>query len=89
MLVDFLKDRMSLENVVVHLVGQSSTGKTTSALLAVASGSAPDFKGDNFVFSFQDTQNSLMRLIPSSYPTLIDEGSLIGKRYDTGYVQFK
>lgn len=80
MLVDFLKDRMSLENVVVHLVGQSSTGKTTSALLAVASGSAPDFKGDNFVFSFQDTQNSLMRLIPSSYPTLIDEGSLIGKK---------
>lgn len=80
MLVDFLKDKMSLENIVVHLVGQSSTGKTTSALLAVASGSAPDFMGDNFVFSFQDTQNSLMKMIPNSYCTLIDEGSLIGTK---------
>lgn len=80
MLVDFLKDKMSLENIVVHLVGQSSTGKTTSALLAVASGSAPDFMGDNFVFSFQDTQNSLMKMIPNSYCTLIDEGSLIGRK---------
>lgn len=80
MLVDFLKDQLSLENIVVHLVGQSSTGKTTSALLAVASGSAPDFMGDNFVFSFQDTQNSLMKMIPSSYCTLIDEGSLIGRK---------
>lgn len=80
MLVDFLKEKMSVENIVVHLVGQSSTGKTTSALLAVASGSAPDFMGDNFVFSFQDTQNSLMKMIPNSYCTLIDEGSLIGKK---------
>lgn len=80
MLVDFLKDKMSVENIVVHLVGQSSTGKTTSALLAVASGSAPDFMGDNFVFSFQDTQNSLMKMIPNSYCTLIDEGSLIGRK---------
>ncbi len=79
-LVDFLKDKMSLENIVVHLVGQSSTGKTTSALLAVASGSVPDFMGDNFVFSFQDTQNSLMKTIPNSYCTLIDEGSLIGRK---------
>lgn len=80
MLVDFLKDKMSVENIVVHLVGQSSTGKTTSALLAVASGSAPDFLGNNFAFTFQDTQNSLMKMIPNSYCTLIDEGSLIGRK---------
>lgn len=80
LIVDFVKEKDSLGNIVVHLVGQSSTGKTTSALLAVASGSAPDFMGDNFVFSFLDTQNSLMRLLPSSYPAVIDEGSLIGNK---------
>lgn len=82
LLVDFLKGRMSLENVVCHYIGQSSTGKTTAALLAVSCGSAPDFMGENFVFSFQDTHNSLMQLLPSSYPALIDEGSLIGNKKD-------
>ena len=80
MLVDFLEEKINCENIVVHLVGQSSTGKTTSALLAVASGSSPNFQGNNFVFSFQDTVNSLMHSIPNSYPVVIDEGSLIDKR---------
>lgn len=80
LLVDYLKEAISVENVVIHLVGESSTGKTTGALMAVASGSAPDFLGNNFVFTFQDTLNSLMRVIPSSFPALIDEGSLLSDR---------
>lgn len=76
LLVDYLKESISVENIMVHMIGESSTGKTTGALLAVSCGSAPDFLGNNFVFSFQDTLNSLMRLIPNSYPTLIDEGKL-------------
>ena len=80
LLVDYLKESISVENIMVHMIGESSTGKTTGALLAVSCGSAPDFLGNNFVFSFQDTLNSLMRLIPNSYPTLIDEGSLLTDR---------
>lgn len=80
LLVDYLKESISVENIMVHMIGESSTGKTTGALLAVSCGSAPDFMGNNFVFSFQDTLNSLMRLIPNSYPTLIDEGSLLTDR---------
>lgn len=77
LLVDYLKKIVPIENIIIHCVGESSSGKSTSALLAVSTGSAPDLAGDSFAFNFQDTQNSLMRSIPSSYPTLIDEGSLL------------
>ena len=80
LLVDYLKESISVENIMVHMIGESSTGKTTGALLAVSCGSAPDFLGNNFVFSFQDTLNSLMRLIPKSYTTMIDEGRLLTDR---------
>lgn len=80
MLADYLKDSISMENIIVHCIGESSTGKTTGALLGVSIGSAPDMLGDNFVFSFLDTVNSLMRSIPNSYPTLIDEGSLLSEK---------
>ena len=80
MLVDCLKEKISISNVIVHCVGESSTGKTTGALLAVSTGSAPDFLGNNFVFTFQDTLNSLMRSLPNSFVSVIDEGSLLGNR---------
>ena len=80
MLADYLKDDINVENILAHLIGESSTGKTTAALLMVSMGSAPDMMGDNFVFAFTDTLNSLMRAIPSSYPVLIDEGSVLGEK---------
>lgn len=80
LLVDFLKDTVSVENIICHLLGESSSGKTTSALLAVSCGSQGDTFGKNFVFNFQDTTNSLMKLISNSYPAVIDEGSLLTDR---------
>lgn len=80
MIADYLKDDINVENVLCHLIGESSSGKTTASLLMVSMGSAPDFMGDNFAFSFTDTLNSLMRCIPSSYPVLIDEGSVLGEK---------
>lgn len=82
MLVDYLKCTINVENILCHLIGESSSGKTTAALLMVSMGSAPDFMGNNFVFTFSDTMNSLMRSIPSSYPSMIDEGSLIAQNKD-------
>lgn len=74
--VDFLKDDISLENIIVHCINESSTGKTTAALLAVSCGGSPSFKGDGLVYSFADTQNALIASFNSSFPALIDEGSL-------------
>lgn len=76
-LVDYLRDKVQVENVIVSLVGESSTGKSTAGLFLVSCGAKPSFQGDSLVFNFSDTQNALMAAIPSSYPVLIDEGSLI------------
>lgn len=79
-LVDYLKKNKVtyVENLVIHCIGESSSGKSTCALLAVSVGSAPNLSGDSFAFTFQDTLNSITRSIPCAYPTLIDEGSLLG-----------
>lgn len=76
-LVDYLAQSLSLENLVMHLVGESSCGKTTAGQLAVSCGSYPDFDKPGFTLTFADTSNSLMHGIQSSYPVLIDEGSLV------------
>lgn len=76
-LVDYLRETMQVENVVVSMVGESSSGKSTAGLFLVSCGAKPSFQGDSLVLNFSDTQNALMATIPSSYPVLIDEGSLI------------
>lgn len=76
-LVDYLAQSLSLENLILHLIGESSCGKTTAGQLAVSCGSFPDFDKSGFALTFADTSNSLMHSIQSSYPVLIDEGSLV------------
>lgn len=76
-ITDFLRDKVQIENVLVSLVSDSSKGKSTAGLLMVSCGAMPSFIGDSFVFTLADTINAIMASIPSSYPTLLDEASLI------------
>lgn len=76
-IVDFLRDEIHIGNVIACLVAESSTGKTTAGCLGVSVGSKCSFAGDSMIATFADSKNSLMRSIYSSYPMLIDEGSLI------------
>lgn len=76
-LVDYLREKVQVENVIVSMVGESSSGKSTAGLFLVSCGAKPSFQGDSLVLNFSDTQNALLATIPSSYPVLIDEGSLI------------
>lgn len=76
-IIDFYKDDLHTGNLLISLVGESSTGKTTAGCLAVSLGAKCSFSGDSMVATFADSKNSLMRSIYSSFPMLIDEGSLI------------
>lgn len=76
-ITDFLREKVQVENVLVSLVSDSSKGKSTAGLLMVSCGAMPSFAGDSFVFTLADTVNAIMASIPSSYPTLLDEASLI------------
>lgn len=75
-LIDFLKELVHTGNLLVSLVGESSTGKTTAGCLAVSLGARCSF-GESMMHTFADSKNSLMNSICSAYPTVIDEGSLI------------
>lgn len=76
-LVDFLKNDIHTGNLLLSMVGESSTGKTCSGCLGVSCGAKPSFRGDSMITTFGDSKNSLMHSMYSSYPMLIDEGSLI------------
>lgn len=76
-LVDLLKEDVHIANILISLVGESSTGKTSAGCLAVSLGSKCSFTDNSMMATFADTSNALMRSIYSSYPMLIDEGSLI------------
>lgn len=73
---DYLRDKVQVENMIVNLIGESSTGKSTAGLLLVSCGAKPTFQGNSLALNFSDTQNAILASIPSSYPVLIDEGSL-------------
>lgn len=75
-LVDYLREKVQVENIIVSMVGESSSGKTSAGLFMVSCGAKPSFQGDSLVLNFSDTQNALLATIQSSYPVLIDEGSL-------------
>lgn len=75
-LIDYFHETLHTGNLLVSLVGESSTGKTTAGCLAVSLGARSSSHG-SMIFSFSDTPNALMNSICSSYPTVIDEGSLI------------
>lgn len=75
-IVDYLREKVQVENIIVSMVSESSQGKTTAGLLLVSCGAKPSFQGDSLVLNFSDTPNALMATIQSGFPVLIDEGSL-------------
>lgn len=72
---DYLKNEIDSTNLFAHLIGDSSSGKTTAGLLAVSLGASPNIADKSFVFTCNSTQNSIMNSIPNAYPTLLDEGN--------------
>lgn len=75
-LIDFFHETLHTGNLLVSLVGESSTGKTTAGCLAVSLGARCNFE-DGMMLTFADSKNSIMNGLCSAYPTVIDEGSLI------------
>lgn len=74
-LVDYLREKVGVENLIVHLVSESSTGKSSAGYLLVSCGAKPSFTNST-IGNFSDTTNAIMASIKSSYPYLLDEGSL-------------
>ena len=80
--------KTSFYNAICHLVGNSSTGKSTAAYLFVALGSSPEGVGA-MMLSFLATPNALVQQIGGNqgYPCAIDEFSTGGgKKFWSDFV---
>lgn len=58
--VGYLNGALDYENIIAHVYGDSSTGKTTAAMLAIATGGNPDIRANGLFRSWGSTMNALM-----------------------------
>lgn len=80
--------RVAICNPIIHLVGNSSTGKSTGAYLFIAFGGSPEGVGA-MMLSFLATPNALVQQIGGNqgYPCAIDEFSTGGgKKFWSDFV---
>ncbi|MCL1846151.1 MAG: DUF927 domain-containing protein [Defluviitaleaceae bacterium] len=74
--VGFLGDRLQTESLVIHLSGESTTGKSTATRLAVSMGSLPSFlEPHTLMNTFDGTENALLAtlLYNFGFPACFDE----------------
>lgn len=80
----------NIYNPIVHIYGNSTTGKTTATMLAVSIGSCPEKcrEGESTFLSFNGTLNAIMKKIGSNtgFPVAIDELSLAREKNISEFV---
>lgn len=79
-MIDFIHPDYQVDNVLLSLVGNSSSGKTTALNLAVSTGSLPAISGKSLMLSFIDTELSIIHKMSSGFPVAIDEFTALGNR---------
>lgn len=62
-ILGYLGDKMDFENYIIHLTGQSSSGKTTAAMLAISPFSCPDKKKNTLMATYNSTDTGLLALL--------------------------
>lgn len=79
-IVGFAGEEGGQGSLVAHLTGDSSTGKTTAAMLAVSVGGSPDSRDKGLLSTWNSTRNAMMAKLGSNYglPVGLDEASMAG-----------
>lgn len=77
-LVGYLNQYEACESLLVHLCGDSSTGKTTAARLAISVAGKPSFVGNTLMSTFQSTKNAISKNVTHNHglPQVFDELSM-------------
>ncbi|GEM_PF-772902 len=73
-----LEQKGDVDSLLISLVGNSSSGKTTAAILAVSPFGNPNISQDGLIQSFNGTINALQAAIAENYgvPIVFDETSM-------------
>ncbi len=74
-IVGFIGTEVDCDNLLAHIFGDSSTGKTTFGIVAVAMGSKPEFKGHTLMRRYNATENALLQILVGNmgFPVCFDE----------------
>lgn len=84
--LDYIHQDYPTDNILMSLVGNSSSGKTTALNLAVSAGARPFSSGKSFMMSFIDTELSIIHKISSAYPAGIDEFTAVNHKSMTKFL---
>lgn len=77
-LLAYLSDEYSLDSLVIHLVSDSTTGKSTALKLAASLWSVTDVKADSLFSSYNGTNNAILNKLTGFFgiPYCLDEISM-------------
>ncbi|MTO10423.1 DUF927 domain-containing protein [Turicibacter sanguinis] len=86
--VGLIGDIVNVNSQLIHLVGNSSTGKTTALQLAVSTFGSPQISPKSLILTYNSTQNSLIKKLSGNtgVPMAIDEASMVPTRDWTDYL---
>lgn len=73
-----LEQKGDIDSLLINLVGNSSSGKTTAVTLAVSPFGNPNISQDGLIQSFNSTKNALQTVIAENFgvPIVFDETSM-------------
>ena len=89
-LIGYIGEELTLDNIIVHIFGNSSTGKSTAVKLAISLFGYPDVKKNGLFSTFNATENALIRKLAGlkGVPFAFDELSM-GNLTDTSSLIYK
>lgn len=69
---------LSLDTLLVHIYGSSTTGKTTAAMLGVSIAGSPNLSSNGLLMTYNGTRNAMARRLAGNYglPVVFDEASM-------------
>lgn len=87
-LIGMIGKEVSIENPIVHIYGDSSTGKTTAVQLALSSWGNPSLRVNGIMQTFNETINSLMHNLNNNngIPMCFDEISMSSVEDFTSFI---
>lgn len=74
----FIGDRVGISSMLIHIMGDSTQGKTTAAQLAISTAGKVDMRQNGLSTNWNSTLNAIMGNLRGNYgmPLLLDEASL-------------
>lgn len=81
-ILGYIKRTEDIDNIIINMCGDSTTGKSTAASLAISTGCSPMLDANSLALSFNTTDNALIKDLTNNhgYPVMIDDASICNNK---------